>query len=77
VACRPEPAGLGWISAQPPAPGHEAYRINVEALGRLFHTEQFGDIVVKSIQERVIRMRHHSAGRMVAAPGSPFLLIRF
>src|SRR6266704_1600716 len=36
------------ILNQPPAPGEEAYQINVEALGRLSTPEQFGDIVVKS-----------------------------
>jgi multidrug efflux pump subunit AcrB len=36
------------ILNQPPTPGHEAYQINVEALGRLSTPEQFGDIVVKS-----------------------------
>jgi hydrophobe/amphiphile efflux-1 (HAE1) family protein len=33
---------------QPPAPGDEAYQINVDALGRLSTPEQFADIIVKS-----------------------------
>jgi hydrophobe/amphiphile efflux-1 (HAE1) family protein/NodT family efflux transporter outer membrane factor (OMF) lipoprotein len=46
------------ILNQPPAPGHEAYQINVEALGRLSTPEQFGDIVVKSDKQgRVTRVR--------------------
>src|SRR5258707_196995 len=46
------------ILNQPPAPGHEAYQINVEALGRLSTAEQFGDIVVKSDKQgRVTRIR--------------------
>src|ERR1700761_3610599 len=36
------------ILNQPPAPGDEAYQVNVEALGRLSTPEQFGDVVVKS-----------------------------
>jgi hydrophobe/amphiphile efflux-1 (HAE1) family protein len=36
------------ILNQPPAPGDEAYQVNVEALGRLSTPEQFADIVVKS-----------------------------
>src|SRR6202007_327363 len=36
------------ILNQPPAPGDEAYQINVEALGRLAAPEQFADIIVKS-----------------------------
>src|SRR5580692_6076970 len=36
------------ILNQPPAPGDEAYQINVEALGRLSTPEQFADIIVKS-----------------------------
>jgi hydrophobe/amphiphile efflux-1 (HAE1) family protein len=43
---------------QPPAPGDEAYQINVEALGRLSTPEQFADIVVKSDSRgRVTRIR--------------------
>src|SRR5229473_402175 len=42
------------ILNQPPAPGHEAYQINVEALGRLSTPEQFGDIIAKSVREVVI-----------------------
>ena len=46
------------ILNQPPAPGSEAYQINVEALGRLSTPEQFGDIVVKSDKQgRVTRVR--------------------
>src|SRR6266576_3221742 len=46
------------ILNQPPAPAHEAYQINVEALGRLSTPEQFGDIVVKSDKQgRVTRVR--------------------
>src|SRR3989442_1648539 len=46
------------ILNQPPVPGHEAYQINVEALGRLSTPEQFGDIVVKSDKQgRVTRVR--------------------
>src|SRR6516164_1003216 len=46
------------ILNQPPAPGEEAYQINVEALGRLATPEQFGDIIVKSDnQGRVTRVR--------------------
>src|SRR5260370_453719 len=46
------------ILNQPPASGHEAYQINVEALGRLSTPEQFGDIVVKSDKQgRVTRVR--------------------
>src|SRR5690349_20992507 len=46
------------ILNQPPAPGHEAYQVNVEALGRLSTPEQFGDIVVKSDKQgRVTRVR--------------------
>src|SRR6266487_822568 len=46
------------ILNQPPAPGQEAYQINVEALGRLSTPEQFGDIVVKSDKQgRVTRVR--------------------
>src|SRR5215470_4746232 len=46
------------ILNQPPAPGHEAYQINVEALGRLSTPEQFGDIVLKSDKQgRVTRVR--------------------
>ena len=46
------------ILNQPPAPGHEAYQINVEALGRLSTPDQFGDIVVKSDKQgRVTRVR--------------------
>ena len=49
------PAG---ILNQPPAPGDEAYQINVEALGRLSTPEQFGDIIVKSDSRgRVTRVR--------------------
>src|SRR5215467_11736891 len=36
------------ILNQPPAPGDEAYQINVEALGRLSTPQQFADIVLKS-----------------------------
>jgi len=41
------PAGLGRNSESAARfQGHEAYQINVEALGRAFrHPEQFGDIV--------------------------------
>src|SRR5499425_1759144 len=46
------------ILNQPPVPGHEAYQINVETLGRLSTPEQFGDIVVKSDKQgRVTRVR--------------------
>jgi hydrophobe/amphiphile efflux-1 (HAE1) family protein len=46
------------ILNQPPAPGSEAYQINVETLGRLSTPEQFADIVVKSdAQGRVTRVR--------------------
>jgi len=46
------------ILNQPPAPGQEAYQINVEALGRLSTPEQFGDIVVKSDKQgRVTHVR--------------------
>jgi hydrophobe/amphiphile efflux-1 (HAE1) family protein/NodT family efflux transporter outer membrane factor (OMF) lipoprotein len=46
------------ILNQPPVPGHEAYQVNVETLGRLSTPEQFGDIVVKSdTQGRVTRVR--------------------
>src|SRR5580693_2995045 len=46
------------ILNQPPAPGEEAYQINVEALGRLATPEQFGDIIVKSDNRgRVTRVR--------------------
>src|SRR5258707_10309174 len=46
------------ILNQPPAPGQEAYQINVEALGRLSTPEQFGDMVVKSDKKgRVTRVR--------------------
>src|ERR1700729_2400675 len=46
------------ILNQPPVPGHEAYQINVAALGRLSTPDQFGDIVVKSdSQGRVTRVR--------------------
>src|SRR5258708_38364954 len=46
------------IFNQPPAPGHGGYQINVEALGRLFTPEQFGDIVVKSDKQgRETRVR--------------------
>jgi hydrophobe/amphiphile efflux-1 (HAE1) family protein len=49
------PAG---ILNQPPAPGDEAYQINVEALGRLSTPEQFSDIIVKSDSRgRVTRVR--------------------
>ena len=43
---------------QPPAPGLEAYQINVEALGRLTSPEEFADIIVKSdANGRVTRVR--------------------
>jgi len=43
---------------QPPIPGHEAYQINIEALGRLSTPEQFADIIVKSDnQGHVTRVR--------------------
>jgi multidrug efflux pump len=46
------------ILNQPPAPGDQAYQINVEALGRLSTPEQFGSIVLKSdSQGRVTRIR--------------------
>ncbi|OQW74796.1 MAG: RND transporter [Proteobacteria bacterium ST_bin13] len=46
------------ILNKPPVPGHAAYQINVEALGRLSTPEQFADIVVKSdSQGRVTRIR--------------------
>ena len=46
------------ILNQPPAPGDEAYQINVEALGRLSTPEQFADIIVKSDNRgRVTRIR--------------------
>src|ERR1700719_2802101 len=46
------------ILNQPPVPGHEAYQINVEVLGRLSTPEQFADIVVKSDKQgRVTRVR--------------------
>src|SRR5499433_3666911 len=46
------------ILNQPPVSGHEAYQINVEALGRLSTPTQFGDIVVKSDKQgRVTRVR--------------------
>ncbi|MGF6782284.1 efflux RND transporter permease subunit [Paraburkholderia sp. GAS334] len=46
------------ILNQPPAPGSEAFQINVEALGRLSTPQQFADVVVKSDnQGRVTRIR--------------------
>src|SRR5258708_30517023 len=46
------------ILNQPPAPGDQAYQINVEALGRLSTPEQFASIVLKSDSEgRVTRIR--------------------
>src|SRR5215475_10568531 len=43
---------------QPPIPSHEAYQINIEALGRLSTPEQFADIIVKSDnQGHVTRVR--------------------
>ena len=46
------------ILNQPPAPGDQAYQINVEALGRLSTPEQFASIVLKSdSQGRVTRIR--------------------
>ena len=43
---------------QPPAPGDEAYQINIEALGRLSSAEQFADIIVKSDRDgHVTRVR--------------------
>jgi multidrug efflux pump subunit AcrB len=46
------------ILNQPPAPGDQAYQINVEALGRLSTPEQFSDIIVKSDSRgRVTRVR--------------------
>jgi hydrophobe/amphiphile efflux-1 (HAE1) family protein len=46
------------ILNQPPAPGEEAYQINVEALGRLSTPEQFADVIVKSDSRgRVTRIR--------------------
>ncbi len=46
------------ILNQPPAPGDEAYQVNVETLGRLSTADQFADIVVKSDKEgRVTRVR--------------------
>ena len=46
------------ILNQPPVPGHGAYQINVEALGRLSTPDQFADIIVKSdSQGRVTRIR--------------------
>jgi hydrophobe/amphiphile efflux-1 (HAE1) family protein len=45
------------ILNQPPAPGGDAYQINVETLGRLSAPEQFAGIVVKSDSEgRVTRI---------------------
>jgi hydrophobe/amphiphile efflux-1 (HAE1) family protein len=42
----------------PPVSTHAAYQINVEALGRLTSSEQFGNIIVKSdSQGRVTRVR--------------------
>jgi len=46
------------ILNQPPAPGHEAYQINVEALGRLSRPEQSATSSVKSDKQgRVTRVR--------------------
>jgi hydrophobe/amphiphile efflux-1 (HAE1) family protein len=42
------------ILNQPPAPGDEAYQINVEALGRLSTPGQFADIVVKSDSQGLV-----------------------
>ena len=43
---------------QPPAPGDEAYQINIEALGRLSSADQFADIIVKSDRDgHVTRVR--------------------
>ena len=43
---------------QPPAPGDEAYQINIEALGRLSSADQFADIIVKSDRDgHVTRIR--------------------
>src|SRR5260370_38565047 len=43
--------GSAGILNQPPAPGHEAYQINVEALGRLSTPGQFGCMVDKSAKQ--------------------------
>jgi hydrophobe/amphiphile efflux-1 (HAE1) family protein len=46
------------ILNQPPAPGDQAYQINVEALGRLSTPDQFASIVLKSDgQGRITRVR--------------------
>lgn len=46
------------ILNQPPAPGVNAWQINVETLGRLSTPEQFADVIVKSdSQGRVTRVR--------------------
>src|ERR1700751_2975144 len=43
---------------QPPVPGHDAYQLNVQTLGRLAKPEQFADIVVNSDDRgRVTRIR--------------------
>ena len=43
---------------QPPVPGHDAYQLNVQTLGRLAKPEQFADIVVKTDDRgRVTRIR--------------------
>jgi hydrophobe/amphiphile efflux-1 (HAE1) family protein len=43
---------------QPPVPGHGAYQVNVQTLGRLATPEQFADIVVKTDERgRVTRIR--------------------
>src|SRR6201993_2976406 len=43
---------------QPPVPGHGAYQLNVQTLGRLTKPEQFADIVLKTDDRgRVTRIR--------------------
>src|SRR6267154_1201023 len=43
---------------QPPVPGHDAYQLNVQTLGRLATPEQFADIVIKTDDRgRVTRVR--------------------
>ena len=43
---------------QPPVPGHGAYQVNVQTLGRLSKPDQFADIVVKTDDRgRVTRIR--------------------
>jgi multidrug efflux pump len=44
----------GGVVGQPPVPQGNAYQLSVNTLGRLTHPEQFGDIVLKTGEDRRI-----------------------